>query len=203
MATEGQAVLKLAGQNVEVGCRVLREEYPRVVVSLTESCEGLAPGARALLIESKLGQAIARSGHVATFAEGMVAFEIEPSRSTSSVRDPKLTDCQLPAMFRPRSEDGHFGGWRGAIIVRHSPNRLHLQVEEGHVVPKESELLFSPIGGDSGGPSRMFGDDGMMSAADVRSRRIRVRALTTDVLPGDPGTVVLVVEISRTLYRAA
>jgi hypothetical protein len=43
----------------------------------------------------------------------------------------------------------------------------------------------------------------MMNAADVRSRRIRVRGVTKDVLPGDPGTVTLVVEISRTLYRAA
>jgi hypothetical protein len=180
---------------------VLQEEFPRVVLSVGEA--EVAGGTRGVLIERKLGQSIARSGHVKTVAQGMVAFELEPAMDALDLKGARLTDCHLPAMFRPRSADGTFGGWRGAVITRHSPNCLHLQVTEGHVVPGEAELLFSPIGSDTGG-TRMFGEEGgMMNAADVRSRRIRVRAVTRDVLPGEPGLVTLVVEISRTLYRAA
>jgi hypothetical protein len=201
---EGTAVLKLSGRDAPLACSVLKEELPRVVVSLANPASDLTAGQRGVLIENRMGQPVARCGHVANLAEGLVAFEVEPSTGLAMHRPAKLTDCQLPAMVRAKSEDGHFGGWRGGLIVRHSPNTLHLQVEEGLAVPRETELLFSPIGGDAGGPGRLYADEsGMMNAADVRSRRIRVRGVTKDVLTGDPGTVTLVVEISRTLYRAA
>ncbi len=202
----GFAVLKLAGKHIDLPCDVLKEDFPRVVLAVradAPNCE-LSPGDRGALIEVKIGQSIARSGSVVSIADGMIAFSIEPSGNQVFGRGPRLTDCQLPAMYRPRSEDGHFGGWRGAIIIKHSPNQLHLQVEEGQVVPAEAELMFSPIGTDSGSQGRVYGEEGgVMNAADVRSRRIRVRAVTNDVLPSDSGTVTLVVDISRTLYRAA
>lgn len=202
----GFAILKLAGSNVELPCDVLKEDGSRVVLAVKAESPNseFKPGDHAALIEIKMGQTIARSGSVASTADGMVGFVIEPGSHQFGGRLPRLTDCQLPAMYRPRSQDGHFGGWRGGIITKHSPNRLHLQVEEGHVVPVEAELMFSPIGTDTGTQSRSYGEEGgAMNASDVRSRRIRVRAATTDVLPSDSGTVILVLEISRTLYRAA
>jgi hypothetical protein len=205
-ATNGYAVLKLAGKGTEIPCDVLREEFPRVVVSVRpdSSSTDLIPGTSGVLIEVKMGQSIARSGTVASIADGKVAFSIEPGTSLVMGRGPRLIECQFPAMYRARNADGHFGGWRGGIITKHSPNRIHLQVEEGQVVPTEAELMFSPIGTDSGSPARMYGEEGgVMNAADVRSRRIRVRAMTSDVLPSVPGTVVYVLDISRTLYRAA
>lgn len=205
-ATVGYAVLKLAGKGTQIRCDVLREEFPRVVVALHAHHDpgDLTPGTNGVLIEVKMGQSIARSGTVASVADGKVAFSIEPGSSLVVGRSPRLVECQFPAMFRSRNGDGHFGGWRGGIIVKHSPNRIHLQVEEGQAVPPEAELMFSPIGGDAGSQVRMYGEEGgVMNAADVRSRRIRVRAVTADVLASDPGTVVYVLDISRTLYRAA
>jgi hypothetical protein len=205
-ATNGYAVLKLAGKGTEIPCDVLCEEFPRVVVAVRPGAPGaeVTPGATGVLLEVKMGQSIARSGTIASIADGKVAFAIEPGTSLVVGRGPRLVECQLPAMYRARNEDGHFGGWRGGIIIKHSPNRIHVQVEEGQVVPTEAELMFSPIGTDSGSQARMYGEEGgVMNAADVRSRRIRVRAMTSDVLPSTPGTVVYVLDISRTLYRAA
>lgn len=205
-ATVGHAVLKLAGKGTEIRCDVLREEFPRVVVAMhpDQDAGDVSPGTNGVLIEVKMGQSIARSGTIVSLADGKVAFSIEPGSNLVVGRSPRLVECQLPAMFRARNGDGHFGGWRGGIIVKHSPNRIHLQVEEGQAVPPEAELMFSPIGSDAGSPMRMYGEEGgVMNAADVRSRRIRVRAVTADVLASDPGTVVYVLDISRTLYRAA
>ncbi len=202
----GFAILKLAGNNVELACDVVKEDFPRIVLSVRPGAQtaDLSPGVHGALIEIKMGQTIARSGSVASVTDGMVAFSIEAGQSHSNNFGSRLNECQLPAMYRPRSDEGLFGGWRGAIITKHSPNQLHLQVEEGHVVPIESELMFSPIGTDTGSQGRMYGEEsGAPNAADVRSRRIRVRALTQDVLPSDSGTVTLVLDISRTLYRAA
>lgn len=200
------AVIKALGTNTEILCDVVREEFPHVILCVREQGEKpeLAVGGHIAIIERRLGQILARSGTVASLAEGCIAVQIEPGVGLATERDPRLTDCQLPAMYRPIS-DGHFGGWRGAIIVRHSPSRLHLQIEEGHVVPAQSELMFSPIGAESSSSGRMLGEEGsLMNASDVRSRRIRVRALTRDVVPSaTPGTVTLVMDISRTLYRAA
>ena len=201
------AVIKVPGKSAEYLCDVVREEFPHVILCMRaeEEKPELAVGEQIAIIERRLGQVLARSGKVASFSEGCIAVQIEPGIGLRAERDPRLTDCQLPAMYRPISEDGHFGGWRGAIIVRHSPARLHLQIEEGHVVPVQTELMFCPIGAESASSGRALGEDGgMVNASDARSRRIRVRAITHDVVPSAvPGTVTLVLDISRTLYRAA
>lgn len=202
----GFAILKLAGSNVELHCDVVSDDLPRIALTLRPGAMAadLSAGVHGLLIEIKMGQTIARSGSVVSISDGAVVFAVDAVSSYTNGPGSRLTDCQLPAMYRPRSDEGLFGGWRGAIITKHSPNRLHLQVEEGHVVPIEAELMFSPIGTDTGSQGRVYGEEGgVMNASDVRSRRIRVRALTQDVLPSESGTVTLVVDISRTLYRAA
>jgi hypothetical protein len=65
--------------------------------------------------------------------------------------------------------------------------------------------MFSPIGSEHSGSTRLYSEEGsVVNASDVRSRRIRVRAVTRDILASTtPGTVTLVVEVSRTLYKAA
>ena len=202
----GIAVLKLEGGNRELLCDVMKEDFPRIVVSLRDrsAAASLQPGTQVALLEGRAGCQIARSGVVASVAESLVAVQIEPGLSNYCNRSGRMTDCQFPAMYRPRSGDGHFGGWRGAVITKHGPNSLHLKIEEGLVVPDESELMFSPIGTDMTAGSMLSGEEGgVMNVADVRSRRIRVRAMTRDVMPSEPGTVTLVVDISRTLYRAA
>jgi hypothetical protein len=201
----GFAVLKLAGKKVDLECDVLAEQFPMVVLALRPASSqiAIASGEQAALVENVAGQIIARQGTVGTIDSGRITLVIENGASQS--KGPKLTDCQLPAMIRPKTRDGHYGGWRGAAIVKHSPNRLHLVVEEGHVVPSESELMFSPIGSEHSGGPRLYGEEGaVVNASDVRCRRIRVRAVTRDVLASTlPGTVTLVVDISRSLYRAA
>jgi hypothetical protein len=202
----GFAILKLAGGSAELACDVVKDALPSIVLSVRSAAHAgeLVAGAQGALIEVRMGQTVARAGSVASVADGTVVFVVEAGPSFAGVLTTRLTDCQLPAMYRSRSEEGLFGAWRGAIITKHSPNRLHMQVEEGHVVPFESELMFVPIGSDTGSQGRLYGEEGgVINAADVRSRRIRVRAVTLDVLPSESGTVTLVVDISRTLYRAA
>jgi hypothetical protein len=204
MGSPAFAVLKLVGKKVDVECDVLADQFPMLVLSVRDSspkCQ-ITAGEPAALVERVSGQIIARQGTVGTVDGSTVTLVVEGG--AGQAKGPKLTDCQLPAMFRSMSKDGHYGSWKGAAIVKHSPNRLHLVVEEGHVVPKEAELMFSPIGSEHSGAPR-FGEEGaVVNASDVRSRRIRVRGVTRDVLASQiPGTVTLVLDISRSLYRAA
>lgn len=204
--SNGVAVLKLVGRNVELVCDVVSDQFPMIVVSLRPDAPkvSLSPGDAVAIVETKLGQTIPRHGTVGIVQGNTVTLAVD-SGTSHAPKGPRLTECQLPAMLRSRTEGGAYGGWRGACIVKHSPNRIHLLVDGGAVVPKEAELMFSPIGSEHSGATRMIGDEGaVLNAADVRSRRIRVRALTRDVLASPtPGTVVLVLDISRTLYRAA
>jgi hypothetical protein len=203
----GRAILKLGGKRPELLCDVVKEDLPHVILEIRpgEPTTDVPVGGHVALLEHRAGQFRARAGTVASVTDGRIAIQLEPAARSLGDREPRLTDCQLPAMFRPLSATGHYGGWRGAIIVRHSPTRLHLQVEEGSAVPGEAELMFSPIGSDVGSSSRPLGEDGaIMNSSDVRSRRVRVRAMTRDVQPAPvSGAVTLVVDISRTLYRAS
>ncbi|MCH8979241.1 MAG: hypothetical protein IH945_08365 [Armatimonadetes bacterium] len=202
-----RAILKVAGSATDLACSIVEESATLAVVVPADklSPDSLPDGTVVALLTCSAGQTKARSGKVTACAEGRV--EIGFVRSTERTEDAQdLTECQLPAMFRPRSRDGHYGCWKGAIITKHGPDRLYLEIEDDLVVPKQTELMFSPIGADSGGSGgRMYGDDGsVINAADVRSRRIRVRAITRDVLPSEtPGTISLVMDITRTLYRTA
>jgi hypothetical protein len=206
-SARGRAILKLGGKRPELLCDVVKEDLPHVILEIRpgESPTEVPVGVHVALLEQRAGQFMARAGTVASVSDGRIAIQLEPAARTFGDREPRLTDCQLQAMFRPLSPSGHYGGWRGAIIVRHSPSRLHLQIEEGSVVPSQAELMFSPIGSESAASSRTQAEDGaLMNSSDVRSRRIRVRAMTRDVLPAPvSGAVTLVVDISRTLYRAS
>lgn len=190
-------------------CAVLSETGELITVQIPEggSSDKLRAQEHVVIVRSKYRQARACTGLVESIDGDEVKIKLEQQSVNTSVNDDSnLTECQLPAMFRPRSQDGFYGCWRGAFIVKHGPDRLYIQVEENQTIPKNTELMFSPIGSDSG-PStgRMYGDDGsVINASDVRSRRIRVRAITRDVLPSEtPGTVTLVMDITRTLYRTA
>ena len=202
-----RAILKVAGSETDVPCSIVEESAAQVVVvPLDElSPDSLPDGAVVALLTNTNRRTKARSGKVTASSEGRIEIKFE--HGADKTEDAmELTDCQLPAMFRPRSDGGHYGCWKGAIITKHGPDRLHLEIEDDLVVPKQTELMFSPIGADSGpGGGRMYGDDGsVINAAGVRSRRIRVRAITRDVLPSEtPGTISLVMDITRTLYRTA
>ncbi len=204
--TNGVAVLKLVGKNVDLVCDVVSEQFPMVVLQVRSDAPKvqITSGDSVALVENRLGQTIPRYGSVAIVQGGLVTLAVD-SGASSANKGQKLTECQLPAMLRSRGENGAYGAWRGACILKHSPNRIHVLVEEGTVVPAMAELMFSPIGTDNQGSTRMGNDDGaMVNASDVRSRKIRVSAFTRDVLASqEPGTVILVLDVSRTLYRAA
>lgn len=165
-----------------------------------------AVGEKVLLVAPFHRQLKAQAASVAEVSGKTVKVTVMEGLGHLHEADDSLADCQLPAMFRARSQDGHFGCWKGAVIVKHGPDRLILQVEHDKVVPEQAELMFSPIGADAAASSaRMYGDDGsVISASDVRSRKIRVRAITKDVLSSEvEGTVLLVFDVTRTLYRTA
>lgn len=204
-----QVLLKVTGVSTDFLCTVTKEIEGLITLRLPEGGIGakLEDRAAVALIRTRYRQHSARSGSLVSVEGDTVEIKLDSgSKGDASQDDSKLTECQLPAMFRPRSLAGFYGCWRGAFIVRHGPDRLHIQIEEDQTIPRLAELMFSPIGSDAGGSAgRMYGDDGsVINASDVRSRRIRVRAITIDVLPSEtPGTVTLVMDITRTLYRTA
>ena len=201
------AILKVAGSAQNILCRVVEQSATQAVVApLGEfSPDSLPPGTVVALLTGTHSHTRARSAKVTASTDGRIQVTFVPG-AYQSEDAAELTECRLPAMFRPRRQGGHYGCWKGAIITRHGPDRLHLEIEDDLTVPDQTELMFSPISADSGsGASRMYGDDGsVINAADGRSRRTRVRAITRDVLPSDsPGTVTLVMDITRALYRTA
>ena len=201
--------IRINGLSSGLVCTVTKEENGLITLRLPEDGidRKLEEGTKVALIRNRYRQTIARTGSINSVDGDMIEIKLEAgSRGVARQDDSKLTECQLPAMFRPKSDSGFYGCWRGAFIVKHGPDRLYLQIEEDQTIPRQAELMFSPIGAEVGASSgRMYGDEGsVINASDVRSRRIRVRALTKDVLPSDmPGTVTLVMDITRTLYRTA
>ena len=204
-----RVLLKFNGRSSDLLCTVEKEEDGLITVRLPEdgACNELEENTTIAIVRTRFRQTTARTGLLHSVDGDTIQIKLESSPAgTSGQGDSELTDCQLPAMFRARSTDGFYGCWRGAFIVKHGPDRLHLKIEEDQTIPKQAELMFSPIGSDtSAGAGRMYGDDGsVINATDVRSRRMRVRAIIMDLLPSDtPGTVTLVLDITRTLYRTA
>lgn len=147
-----------------------------------------------------------RSGTILNNSGSSLKIHVPYKSIGDESKDDALSDCQLPAMIRPRSQSGHYGCWKGAVIVKHGPDRLILQIEDNVFIPDQVELMFSPIGTEASSNSgRMYNDDGsVIGGSDVRSKRIRVRAVSNNVLASTvEGTILLVVDVTRTLYRTA
>ncbi|HXH60345.1 MAG TPA: hypothetical protein VNI20_03210 [Fimbriimonadaceae bacterium] len=203
----GRAMLLVSGSNDPVSCDVLEWEDATASLSLPdEGSGGIAQGTHVAVVRSKNGAVQPHSGVIDGVAGGAITVRFTPAPSPNSLKDEGLSDCQLPAMIRSKDAYGNFGSWKTAVILKHGPDRLLLQVMDDHSIPDRAELLFNPIGAEgSGGSGRMYADDGsVISALDMRSRRIRVRATTVHVLASEqPGTLQLVMDVSRALYRAA
>ena len=207
--TNGKAILMVLGSHEEFRCEVVSSAPTRARLEPADGSfptDVVKPGLPALLIWNRHNHRIAKSTKIKTASEAAVDLQFSAEDHCSLAnQDDSLTDCQLPAMFRPSSGPGCYGCWRGALITKHGPDLLHLRIDDGGTVPERMELMFSPIGSDSGGGARMYADDGsVVNASDVRSRRIRVQAITESLLASDMiGTIQLIVRITRTLYRTA
>ena len=207
--TNRKAILMVLGSHEEFRCRVVSSAATHARLEPTDGSfptDVVKPGLPALLIWNRHNHRVAKSTKIKAASEASIELQFSrEGRLAPGDRGDSLTDCQLPAMYRPSSGPGCYGCWRGALITKHGPDVLHLRIDDGGTVPDHMELMFSPIGADSGGGARMYADDGsVVNASDVRSRRIRVQALTEGLLASEtPGAIQLVVRITRTLYRTA
>lgn len=206
-SAKDKAMLKVVGSEGTCPCVVAGWNGDMVELEVENGGpEALTAGTPVAIIRGAGDQVHVFSGTVETSVGGRATVRLTPAAVPGGKKSDNLANCQLPAMIRHKSEGGHYGCWKAALIVNHGPDRLVLQVSDGQSVPEQAELLFSPIGGESGSSGgRMYGDDGsVISASDVRSRRIRVRAVTVDVVASEqPGTFRLVMDVARALYRSA
>ncbi|MCH7904588.1 MAG: hypothetical protein IH944_08495 [Armatimonadetes bacterium] len=207
--TNSKAILMVLGSHEEFRCEVVSSAPTHARLEPEDGSfptDLIKPGLPALLIWNRHNHRVAKSTKIKAASDTAIDLQFSRHGKLAPVdRDVSLTDCQLPAMYRPSNGPGYYGCWRGALITKHGPDVLHLRIDDGGTVPDHMELMFSPIGSDSGGGARMYADDGsVVNASDVRSRRIRVQALTESLLASEtPGTIQLIVRITRTLYRTA
>lgn len=203
---QDKVFIKLADSETQVACDIVQETHDRIVVSFPSGASCPSVGDVVAMVHDFHSSLKSRSGTVSKSSGSEIVIRYSTVSFEEEAKGSNLASCQLPAMIRPRSESGHFGCWKGAVIVKHGPDRLILQVADNSVVPDQVELMFSPIGAEGAhSAGRKYNDDGsVIGGSDVRSKRIRVRAITKNVLASNvEGTVLLVMDVARTLYRTA